>query len=303
VVGRKGAHERQMKAIRNMRELGIPFRFNTVLTPSVICQLPAIARLAVRTGALCVNWLGYNPHEDQLGKAKRWNLIPNFTELRAPLTEALDILQAANIETNVRYMPVCMVEARHRECIYDYQQLFYDHREWDLASWGWTTLPPQRNSAGPTSDPVSVNSLAMWVRLHRPMRWVTSLPYLGPLLSIKRLVNHEATRRLLLQFQRLLTRMTSSGFSSDRAALYGEVARLHARFDCRMEFEKGCHSCGARYICSGILCDYHQVFGRGEVRPIPGPAFRDALHYIRNQNKLVETEDESWALSMPAGEE
>jgi MoaA/NifB/PqqE/SkfB family radical SAM enzyme len=301
VVGRQGAHKRQIKAIRNMRELGIPFRFNTVLTPGVLPQLPDIARLAVSTGALCVNWLGYNPHEDQLGKAKRRNLIPNFTELRTTLTEALDILQAANIETNVRYMPVCMVEPRHRECIYDYQQLFYDHREWDLASWGWTTLPPQRNSAGAASDPVAVTSLALWVRLHRPMRWAASVPYVGPLLSIKRLVSHQATRRLLLQFQRLLTRISGSGFSSNRAALYNEVARLHARFDCRMEFDKSCHSCAARYICSGILCDYHEVFGRGEVQPIPGPAFRDPLHFIRNQKKLVETEDEGWALPVSDG--
>jgi MoaA/NifB/PqqE/SkfB family radical SAM enzyme len=124
LVGRAGAHKRQMKAIRNMRELGIPFRFNTVLTPAVVHQLPDIARLAVGTGALCVNWLGYNPHEDQLKKTGRRDLIPNFTEMRGPLTEALDILKSAGIETNIRYVPACMVEERHRESIYDYQQLF-----------------------------------------------------------------------------------------------------------------------------------------------------------------------------------
>jgi pyruvate-formate lyase-activating enzyme len=297
LVGRKGASRRQMAAIRNLRELGIPFRFNVVLTPAALEQLADIARLAVTTGALCVNWLGYNPHEDQLGKPERKNLIPNFTTLRPNLTEALDILYAAGIETTVRYVPVCTLEERHRECAYDYQQLFYDHREWDLASWSWTTLPPQRDARGPLSEPVSIASLAWWVRIHQPIAWASKIPFLGSLLSIKRLVNHPGARKLLFRIQRFLIQSGRPFDADRRVALYNRLSRLHARFDCRTTYEAGCKACAAREICSGVLLDYHETFGTGEVSTIKGAAIQDPLHYIRSQKKLVETADESWALA------
>lgn len=299
LVGRPGAHRRQMAAIRNLRELGIPFRFNVVLTPAAVPQLSAIARLAAATGALCVNWLGYNPHEDQLQNPERHKLIPNFTELRPSLTEALDILYEASIETNVRYVPVCMLEPRHRECAYDYQQLFYDHREWDLASWGWTTLPPQRDARGPVSDPISVGSLAWWVRLHQPLHWAAQIPRLGAQLSIKRMVNHPVSRKLLFRLQRVLVKKEKQPDRAAHSALYNQVARLHAKLDCRTKFENACSTCAAQPICSGVLIDYHETFGQGEIRPIAGPRIHDPLHYIGSQKKLVEIEDESWALPSP----
>ena len=49
-LGREGAHVRQLKALRNLQEAGVPFRFNTVLSKPALPQLPDIARLAVRTG-------------------------------------------------------------------------------------------------------------------------------------------------------------------------------------------------------------------------------------------------------------
>ena len=294
IVEKRGAHKRQMAAIANMREIGIPFRFNTVLTPAVLSQLPDIARLAVETGALCVNWLGYNPHEDQIGKTNS-ALIPNFTELRGYLTEALDILAAAHIESNARYIPACMLEPRHRESAYDYQQLFYDHREWDLASWGWTTLPAQRTSSGAPSDPVTMGSLRWWTRLAGPVSWLSAVPFIGPYLSIRKIVNNKRFFGFLQLLQRAMMRAGGQPGVAGRAGLYNRVARLHAKLDCRTEYEDGCRTCAARNICSGILLDYHQTYGVGEVRPIGGAAIEDPTHYIGLQSKLIESEDECWA--------
>jgi hypothetical protein len=42
------------------RFYGIPFRVNTVLSAPALGQLSDIARLAVRTGAEVVNFLGFN---------------------------------------------------------------------------------------------------------------------------------------------------------------------------------------------------------------------------------------------------
>src|SRR5262245_25744306 len=47
VVQYPGAHVRQMKAIANLRKVGIPYRFNCVLSKPVVSQLPQIAKLAV----------------------------------------------------------------------------------------------------------------------------------------------------------------------------------------------------------------------------------------------------------------
>ncbi len=299
LVGRKGAHQRQMRALRNLAECGIPFRFNVVLTPAAVSQLPDIARLAVATGALCVNWLGFNPHEDQVGRSERYALIPKFAALRGPLTESLDILDAAGIEANVRYVPHCMVEERHRKSVYHFQQLFYDHREWDWSSWSWTTLPPQRTAVGDTSDPVTLSSLWWWLRLNASFRWVARIPGAAEWLSIKRLVNNASIRPVLYAVQRLLPRAPISVSQESKAVVYGDVARLHARVDCSSVHTTRCGRCDARRICSGLYRDYVDVYGSDEPRPIAaGGAIADPLHYIRRQRKLVETEDEAWALNV-----
>jgi uncharacterized Fe-S cluster-containing radical SAM superfamily protein len=297
LVGRKGAHQRQMRALRNLAECGIPFRFNVVLTPTAVPQLTDIANLAVATGALCVNWLGFNPHEDQAGRPERYALIPSFTTLRGPLAESLDILDAAGIESNVRYVPHCMVEERHRKSVYHFQQLFYDHREWDWSSWSWTTLPPQRTAAGDTSDPIKLSSLWWWLKLNGSLRWMTRIPRAAEVLSIKRLVNHPSIRPVLYAIQRVLPRAPVSQTPASKAAVYGDVARLHARVDCASVHTTQCRHCAARAICSGLYRDYVDQFGAAEASPIAAAAaITDPLHYIRRQPKLVEVEDEAWAL-------
>jgi MoaA/NifB/PqqE/SkfB family radical SAM enzyme len=297
LVGRKGAHQRQMRALRNLQECGIPFRFNVVLTPPAAPQLPDIARLAIATGALCVNWLGFNPHEDQETRPERFALIPSFTTLRGPLTKALDLLEGAGIETNVRYVPHCMVEERHRKSVYHFQQLFYDHREWDWSSWSWTTLPPQRAAVGEMSEPVTLSSLWWWLKLNGAMVWIARGRRAAGALSIKRLVNSASIRPVLYAIQRMLPRAPVSTGPDARGRLYGQIARLHARVDCATVHTRSCGRCAANRICSGLYRDYIERFGADEVRPIPGASpITDPLYYIGRQSKLVEREDESWAL-------
>ena len=159
LVGKNNAHVRQMKALRNLQELGIPFRFNCVLAKPVLKQLPLIAELAVKTGCLVVNFIAFNPFEDQSQGGKRSDVnVPLYTDVKSKLTGALDILDNAGIDANVRYFPLCMVEERHRKSVYDFQQLSYDHHEWDYASWAWTGLQPQRMKEGEPTDPVKLSS-------------------------------------------------------------------------------------------------------------------------------------------------
>ena len=145
IVGCPGAHRRQMVALANLQQAGIPFRFNVVMSSQALPQLPAIAELAIRSGALVVNFITFNPFADQaMGGKRSSDNVPLYGEVAPYLTTALDVLEESGIEANVRYFPFCMLEERHRKNVYNFQQLSYDSHEWDLASWGWTGLQPQR---------------------------------------------------------------------------------------------------------------------------------------------------------------
>ena len=151
IVGVRGAYAKQMQGITNCIAVGIPFRFNCVLSLKALPQYVDIARLAVSTGARAVNFLAFNPFEDQkTGKRSTVN-VPRYGDVAHELDKALDVLAEAGVEANVRYFPLCMVDERHRKSVYDFQQLPYDPHEWDYDSWAWTTEQPQRMKWGPPS--------------------------------------------------------------------------------------------------------------------------------------------------------
>src|SRR5215210_2302426 len=78
LVRRRGAHERQMRALRNLQQEGIPFRFNTVVSKPAVAQLEDIAELAARTGAEVVNFLGMNPFNDQATGKRTVHNVPRY---------------------------------------------------------------------------------------------------------------------------------------------------------------------------------------------------------------------------------
>ena len=65
VVGITGAHDDIMTSIERMRELGIPFRFNCTMSKPVVEQLEDVAQAAIDYGAYVVNYIAFNPYEDQ----------------------------------------------------------------------------------------------------------------------------------------------------------------------------------------------------------------------------------------------
>ena len=288
-VGLEGAHERQMIALRNFQELGIPFRFNCVMSRSATPQLPSVARLAVETGARAVNFITFNPFEDQLDAGVRTEQnVPRYADVTGPLDDALDVLEAAGVEANVRYFPLCMVAERHRKSMYNFKQLSYDHHEWDYASWSWTGLQPQRSRPGPPSPTVSLEprlTTGGW-------RAVT-----GPL---KRLVErHDGVAALAKRAWGAVSRATAGRV--DREALYWNNAELRAVEHNGYRHGAACRGCDLRPICDGFHGDYAEMFGTDEARQVrdAGPV-RHPAHFIRLQDKYVEPEDEAWALG-PSG--
>jgi len=273
LVGKNNAHVRQMKALRNLQALGIPFRFNCVLAKPVLEQLPFIAELAVKTGCLVVNFIAFNPFEDQSKGGKRSDLnVPRYSDVKSKLTMALDILDNAGVEANVRYFPLCMVEERHRKCIYDFQQLPYDHHEWDYASWAWTGLQPQRMRAGEPTEPVRLSSSRWLIQLKKPFKLLAQISVFKSLL-------YKAHQMLAGAFSR----------HKNPAALYRDVAKLHSEVHCNYIYAEVCSQCSVRKICDGFHGDYARMFGTDEAVPVQcGHPIADPLFYIQNQHKIID---------------
>ncbi|WP_243358627.1 radical SAM protein [Fundidesulfovibrio terrae] len=257
-VGLPGGSARQMKALENLVALNIPFRFNCVLAKSVLPHLAEISRLAVESGARVVNFIAFNPFEDQQKGQRSGQDVPCYTEVRGPLVDALDYLEENGLEANVRYLPLCQVPERHRKSFYNFQQLPYDLHEWDYASWSWTGRNPQRRQGGDLEAPVT-------------LKWANSR---------SKLFGHEGYLE---------------DASVSREDEYRHSAYVRAREHCGYKFAPACESCGLRGICDGFHGDYASLHGADEAQTQRIPLVDDPKFYISRQVKIVEDEDAAWA--------
>ena len=296
-VGVPGAHAKQMLALEQLQKLDIPFRFNCVLTKMTLPQLNQIADLAVQTNCRVVNSIAFNPFADQQqqGKRSREN-VPRYSEVRPFLSEALDLLEEAGIESNVRYFPLCMVEDRHKKTVYNFQQLPYDIHEWDYASWSWTGLVSQRTKAGDTSPVISLEEST-----YQPLSYPGPLKYAAG-----------AAKKVVLRFPRLrepaeaLHRKLSLTVHRNRLRtdngeylhhLYRANGIMRATRHCNYLYSPQCKRCDLRQICDGFHGDYAAIFGTDEAKPICSETkVSNPLYYISEQKKIVEAEDYGWAL-------
>ena len=293
IVGVAGAHRKQQQAIENLMELRIPFRFNCVLSKTVLPQLADIARYAVASGARAVNFIAFNPFEDQqkMGRRSSEN-VPGYTEVAEHLSGALDVLAEAGVEANVRYFPFCMLAERHRKSNYNFQQLPYDSHEWDYASWSWTGMRPQRMKDGATSRPVSLEEVSVPpVPLPAGMRQLAGKA--RDLLSGNAALLQTAERaaRWLGRLAAPADKGCHDGLSP-REELYRANARIRARYHCNYRYSPACANCSVKGICDGFHGDYADLFGIDEATPILLDApVDDPQHYSAAQIKVDEEEE------------
>lgn len=282
LVRRKGAHDRQMRGLRNLQEEGIPFRFNTVLSKAALPQITDIAELAVRTGAEVVNYLGFNPFFDQEQGKRSGENVPRYDELRPELEAALDRLAEAGVEANVRYLPLCVVAERHRGSAYDFPQIPYDLHENDFASWSWTDLPAQRTRDLELTTPLALGPRLRLGPLRGPLRRLARRrPGVGARL-------HRVKQRVELT---LAQRPPRAGLEER----YRDDARMRAREYTGYRHVPACSACDVREICDGFYGDYVQLFGHDEARPIRvGGAVTDPQHFTRAQEKRIHPADLGW---------
>ncbi len=273
VVGRDGAYEKLICAIEKMNELEIPVRINCTLTKPVIAILPQIAKKAIELKVLVVNFIAFNPFDDQKsGKRSALN-VASYSEIKPKLSEALDLLEAAGIEANVRYLPLCFAEERHRKNFYNLQQLSYDPHEWDYQSWQWTGQQPQRMSDGPLSPThrLGFNDRHFMYRSLELRDWVSHNPLWA---------------KSLMKIQHALAMVNQIIFGKKN--LYRKEANDRAKLDLGYKYHLDCQKCSLRKICDGFHGDYAEIFGLAEAAPVlQSSLVDDPVFFVRNQNKLA----------------
>src|SRR5262249_3794338 len=319
IVGLPGGSVKQAKALDNCIEVGIPFRFNCVLSLKALPQYVDIARLAVAKGALAVNFLAFNPFEDQATGHRSTFNVPSYTQVAGELNQALDVLAEAGVEANVRYFPICMVEPRHRKSIYNFPQLSYDPHEWDYDSWSWTGQQPQRMKWGEPSEPhVSLGAITYnsWVFTNpagdgaqQPAGLASNLkgsvnqvlaPFPGALRTVKRaywsVLDVARKGRHLVRGD---ARAADPGLRvpdelGRNPELYRDHAMVRAQDHCRYQYAAQCNECDVKSICHGFPGDYATLFPSDEARPIHlGKHVSDPTYFIRDQVKMYEPEERS----------
>ncbi len=283
VVGHEGAYGKIVAAIERMREVGVPFRLNCTMSKPVVPILPDIAQKAIEYGAYAVNYIAFNPFGDQISGVRTHDNVPKYTDIKAQLAVAMDLLEEAGIEVNVRYLPLCMSEARHRKNFYNFQQLSYDTHEWDYQSWFWTMRQPQMMKEGTLMPTFLLGPKAR--QLYR----------LNPIAVRDRCLAHPLYWGLAFAGQRWVARLVQTLRGKD--VLWRNEACARAAEDCQYRYHEACGRCALCSICDGFHGDYSDLFGTDEAQPVTDmPPTDDPKAYIQHQEKTVEPDDETWAL-------
>ncbi|MBF0466211.1 MAG: radical SAM protein [Nitrospirae bacterium] len=295
LVGVKGASKKQMAALENIVAENIPFRFNCVLSKTTLPELMAISELAHNTGARVVNFITFNPFEDQHNSDKLSDgNVANYTDVKAYLTPAMDYLEDVGIECNVRYLPMCMAEERHRKNIYNFQQNPYDLHEWDYVSWSWTALKPQRMRDGEITKPVDRRTISL-----ETMQFPVALKFATD--AVQKLIRtYPHTRAPIEALYREISFAVNTvkqklGRGNREEDFYRDNALVRTS-QCDYCYSAKCKMCSVQGICDGFHGDYASIFGADEAAAIElGIKIYDPTYYISGQEKVVEEEDYDWA--------
>jgi pyruvate-formate lyase-activating enzyme len=200
---------RQMRALDNLRALGIPFRFNVTMIRDNLTQLEAIAELAGDKGARVVNFLTFNPYFEWAGNPEI-DFQARHSEIAPYLARAIDKCTQLGIEANVRYMPPCQLPGREAH-VYTGFQLPYDQHEWDYNSWydaghpgtpspAWYLQAARRQQQRhnyvhiPACQGCSVRAICDGVHSQYVARWggAEVVPYIGaPVTDPRHFISHQ----------------------------------------------------------------------------------------------------------------
>jgi hypothetical protein len=223
--------------------------------------------------------------------------VPRYSDVIDPLHQAMDILEDAEIECNVRYYPICLLTERHRKSVYSFQQLPYDLHEWDYASWSWTGMQPQKMKAGDLSPTFALDYATYGrYKLDDKLKFL-KIPIEKHLAKFPGVI--PKVTRFYHAFSRTILGFSKKSINSpkDIESVYQDNGRLRARKQFYFSFSEKCRSCQLLDICGGFHSDYAKIFGTDEAKPVTDlTRITDPKYFIKHQAKVVELEDYPWAL-------
>lgn len=127
LTGVPGSFEKLMRAVKNVKRLGIKFRTNTVVTKPNFEHMPELAELLVELRPSAVNFISFNPW--CFARAHVGEITAKYSELAPYLKKAINILEPHIQKITVRYIPFCFMQG-YEKYVCDYRQLKYDPDEW-----------------------------------------------------------------------------------------------------------------------------------------------------------------------------
>lgn len=302
-VGVPGAHKRQMQALDNLNKVGIPFRFNTVLTNEVIDNLHKIVDIAIEKKARACNFIGFNLSLDQLKRRTRDNVTPNH-RIKNSLPLVIDRLDSHDIEVNIRYLPFCLFEDKYRKFVQNTKQTIYDLHEWEYAGRLWTQSPSQREARKALDKPVNIFDFLMKKRGERKSKIDEYFVNNPDRLLISPFVKDAPDYQKAMQqnpgdYQPLFYKDSlgpCENFSLFDYA-YAEVREITTSEFRYRKLEK-CNDCNLTGICDGFQKDYIDFWSDNEAIPEKsiGHIVYDPAYYMKDQMKVVEDSEADWAL-------
>jgi len=297
IVDLKDGFKRQMEALDNIQKLGIPIRVNTVLSNEAVPQLKEICDIAVKYKARVVNFLGYNPTGDQ-DKTREESKVPHYKQIVQILEPLIDYLEDNDIEVNIRFFPYCVFSPKYRKNAQNQKQKVFDLHEWEVSSRIWIDADNQRREKEKLDKRPNLQSAMDRYRL-RNFR-VDSI--------VKNIVTKKNDKEFSepLPYQGKLDQMMKD-YKPNFNDTLGHVEDLSKVDHYYMEmlnhvnylsYSNKCKGCDVRPICDGIYSDFLKYFGDGGIEPIKnfGQKIYDPRVYIKDQMKVVEKEESSWAL-------
>jgi MoaA/NifB/PqqE/SkfB family radical SAM enzyme len=137
ILGIKGAWDRVNQTVEYLNQSGGFLRVNCTLMKHNVRDLPQLARYYLDVvRPRIVNFINFNPHYEWGNSAaseihRRLNEVQaRVSEVSFPLREALDLLNARHVWSNVRYFPFCQLKGYETQ-ICNNPQVMFDPYEWD----------------------------------------------------------------------------------------------------------------------------------------------------------------------------
>ncbi len=124
-----GSFDRLMTAVRNVQALRVKVRCNSVITGTSLADVYNRARLFRDMGIKTVNFILFNPIQQQTSGADERNFL-RYADAAAELKRTIAEFGPAFDKFTVRYLPLCLMPGLEKH-VQNVPQVHYDHDEWD----------------------------------------------------------------------------------------------------------------------------------------------------------------------------